>query len=72
MLWVMRTTAADEPPTFDVIDKTGRVVGQAKLPHRTRLVGFGDGTLYLVRIDEVDLEYLGSTSCEERVAHSQL
>jgi hypothetical protein len=58
MLWVMRTTPADEPPTFDMIDKTGRVVRQVKLPHSTRLAGFGNGTLYLVRIDEVDLEYL--------------
>jgi hypothetical protein len=58
MLWVLRTTPLGEPQTFDVFDRTGRVVEQIKLPDDRRLVGFGDGTLYAVRIDEVDLEYL--------------
>lgn len=58
MLWVLRTTPADEPPTFDIIDETGWVVQQVKLPHNSRLVGFGTNSVYLVRIDEVDLEYL--------------
>jgi hypothetical protein len=58
MLWVQRTTPVGEPPTFDVIDETGQVVEQVKLPHRRRLVGFGAGTIYAVRIDDVDLEYL--------------
>ena len=58
MLWVQRTTPVDQPPTFDIIDRAGRVVEQVKLPQRRRLVGFGTGTVYLVRIDDVDLEYL--------------
>lgn len=57
-LWVRRTTPAGEPSTFDVIDGTGQVIHQVKLPNQRRLVGFGTGSVYLVQIDEVDLEYL--------------
>jgi hypothetical protein len=32
--------------------------GRVALPPKTRLVGFGNGTLYLVRRDDDDLEYL--------------
>ena len=58
MLWVQRTTPVDDSPTFDIIDRTGNVVEQLQLPQHRRLVGFGRGTVYLVRIDDVDLEYL--------------
>jgi len=58
MLWIQRTTEAGAPPTFDIVDRAGRVVAQMTLPHGRRLVGFGRGTVYLVRKDEVDLEYL--------------
>lgn len=58
-LWVQRTTAdASAPPTYDLIGPVGTVTSQLVLPARTRLVGFGAGTIYLVRIDEDDLEYL--------------
>jgi len=57
-LWVQRTTAAGAPPTFDVFDAAGRLVERVVLPARTRLVGHGRGVVYLVRIDEDDLEYL--------------
>ncbi|MFQ5705624.1 MAG: hypothetical protein ACE5HT_16595 [Gemmatimonadales bacterium] len=58
MLWVERTTPVGEPHTFDIIDGTGRVIEQLKLPVKRRLVGFGRGTVYLVRVNEVDLEFL--------------
>ncbi len=57
-LWVQRAVAAAKPPLFDVIDRTGRVTKQVELPMRTRLVGFGARSIYLVRIDENDLETL--------------
>jgi hypothetical protein len=58
-LWVLRTRAAkDRIPTYDVFDAAGRVVGRVALPVDTRLVGFGNGTVYLVRSDEDDLQYL--------------
>lgn len=57
-LWIRRTTPADEPPTYDVIDGNGRVVERVLLPKRTRLAGFGTGVVYAVRSDEDDLQYL--------------
>lgn len=57
-LWIQRTTAAGEPPTFDVIDEVPQVVGRVELPMDARLVGFGDETAYVVRRDNMDLEYL--------------
>jgi hypothetical protein len=58
-LWVLRTRAArDKVPTYDVFDANGRVVSRVALPPNTRLVGFGNGTVYLARSDEDDLQYL--------------
>lgn len=58
-LWVLRTRPAkDKIPTFDVFDASGRVAGRVAIPAQTRLVGFGNGTVYLARSDEDDLQYL--------------
>jgi hypothetical protein len=57
-LWVQRTTADLYQPEFDVFDTAGRLVERVVLPPRTRLVGHGRDVIYLVRIDEDDLEYL--------------
>jgi len=57
-LWVQRTGPAAQPPTFDVIDRTGKLVQKVVLPKRSRLVGFGNGAVYTVRLDEDDLQYL--------------
>ncbi|HUQ81678.1 MAG TPA: hypothetical protein VM076_11090 [Gemmatimonadaceae bacterium] len=58
-VWVLRTRAAkDKIPTFDVFDQTGRVVSRVALPAETRLIGFGNGTVYVARSDEDDLQYL--------------
>ena len=57
-LWVRRTGPAGQPPTFDVIDRGGNVVQKVVLPKRTRIVGFGNGAVYTVRLDEDDLQYL--------------
>lgn len=58
MLWVQRTTPAGQPPTFDVIDGNGHVVRRVVLEKKSRLVGFGNGTVYVTRVDEDDLQYL--------------
>ena len=57
-LWVLRALAAGTPPTYDVFDPAGRLLGRVVLPKNARLVGFGTGTAYVVRRDEDDLQYL--------------
>lgn len=57
-LWVQRAVAAHDLPLVDVIDRSGRLVQRIRLPRTRRLVGFGAGTVYLVRQDHVDLQYL--------------
>ena len=58
-LWVGRyQPARDKAPRYDVFDATGKLTGQVVFPADTRVVGFGKGTVYTVRIDEDDLQYL--------------
>ncbi|MFN2317439.1 MAG: hypothetical protein ABR551_09480 [Gemmatimonadales bacterium] len=57
-LWVQRTTEDLNRPEFDIFDVTGRLVERVVFPARTRLVGHGRDVVYLVRVDEDDLEYL--------------
>jgi hypothetical protein len=58
LLWVQRSTVARQPATFDIIDPSGHLVYQLRLPAARRLVGFGTDAVYLVRIDENDQEFL--------------
>ena len=58
-LWVERASSSPEdPPCFDILDDSGRRTHEVRLPVGTRVVGFGKESVYLVRWDEVDLEYL--------------
>lgn len=58
-VWVLRTRPAEDPiPSFDVFDRSGALVKKVSLAPKTRVLGFGKGTVYLVRTDEDDLEYL--------------
>lgn len=57
-LWIARTGPAGQPPTYDVIDRGGNLVQKVVLPKKARLVGFGNGTVYITRTDEDDLQYL--------------
>lgn len=58
-LWVGRyQSARDKAPRYDVFDATGRHTGQVVFPADTRLIGFGQNTVYTVRIDADDLQYL--------------
>ena len=57
-LWVLRSHKSSEKPVYDVFVAPGTLTGRIALPTGTRLVGFGSGTVYLVRRDADDLEYL--------------
>lgn len=58
-LWLERSLASpDDAPTYDLIDRVGRVSARVRLPPGRRLLGFGRGSVYVVRRDEFDLEYL--------------
>jgi hypothetical protein len=58
-VWVRRAAPVKERrATHDVFDSHGRLVRQVILPENRRLVGFGKGVLYAVRVDEDDLEWL--------------
>lgn len=58
MLWIERTTEAGAPQTFDLVNRAGRVASRVVLPPRSRLVGFGERTVYVVRVDGDDFEHL--------------
>ncbi len=58
-VWVLRTNKpGDTVPLYDVFDATGRVIGRVALPAKARLIGFGNGSVYLIRLDSDDLQYL--------------
>lgn len=57
-LWVERYVPAGADPVIDVFDGEGQKVGAITLPAARRVVGFGDGTVYLARTDEFDLQWL--------------
>ncbi len=57
-LWVQRHVAFSEPATYDVFDDSGDRVRQVVLPEGRQLVGFGDGMVFLVNVDEDDLQWL--------------
>ena len=40
-LWVERSVAADEAPTFDVFDRRAQLIKQVVFPKGRRVVGFG-------------------------------
>lgn len=58
-VWVERLHRANDPtPRYEVFDAAGRLIGQVTLRPGSRVVGFGKGTVYVVRMDEDDLQYL--------------
>lgn len=56
--WVRRHREAGAAPRYDVFDGQGQLVMSVELPMGRRVVSFGDGTLYAVRMDDVGLQYL--------------
>jgi len=58
-VWVARNLpASDDKPLYDVFDGTGKLVRKVRLARRSSVVGFGNGTVYVVRRDDDDLQYL--------------
>jgi len=58
-VWVRRMRPArDKVPVYDVFDGSGRLVRTITLAPNSRIVGFGRTSVYVVRRDEDDLEYL--------------
>ncbi len=55
--WVQRLTEAGAPPAFDVIE-SGRLVRRVVLAPRAKVVGFGRDVVYVVQLDEDDLQTL--------------
>ncbi|HEX7120962.1 MAG TPA: hypothetical protein VF178_01240 [Gemmatimonadaceae bacterium] len=60
-VWIERLRAStDSIPRYDVLDASSlTVVGVVTMPPRSALVGFGRGTVYTVRRDADDVEWLG-------------
>lgn len=59
MIWVNRTREAnDDVPKYDVIGGDGKVALKVSLEPKSRVIGFGNGTVYVVRTDADDLQYL--------------
>lgn len=56
--WLERHVPAGEAPRFDVLDTSGRRIASIRLPEGRRLIGFGDGSVYLSRSDELDFVWL--------------
>ncbi len=56
--WVERSVAAGEPRRFDVFGEDANLRAQIVLPAGRQVVGFGEGTVYLVLTDEFGLQYL--------------
>ena len=57
-LWIQRTVPGGDPPSVDVLDRTGKLKAQVRLPHSTRIAGFALGKVYLIRTDADGLETL--------------
>ena len=58
-IWVARSKGAGERvATVDVLDARGALKRTVRLPPNTRVVALERGGIYLVRIDNDDLEYL--------------
>lgn len=57
-MWVERSIAHGSARQFDVFGPDARLARRVILPPRRRLVGLGRSAIYLVRVDDLDLEWL--------------
>lgn len=58
-MWVQRSArASDTDRVYDVVHRDGRVLQRVTIPDRGRVVGFGTGVVYIVRLDDVDMEWV--------------
>jgi hypothetical protein len=58
VLWLRRELDADASPTYDLIDKGGKVFHRVILGSAGRVIGFGLGFIYTVRVDVDDRQYI--------------
>jgi len=58
ILWVRRQLDPTAPPGYDLIDKTGKVFHRVVLESPGRLIGFGAGVVYIVRLGMDGLQYI--------------
>ena len=56
--WVRRHVDAGEPVTYDVFDRRGERTSTIVLEGARRIVGFGEGSMYVVAYDDLDLSWL--------------
>lgn len=58
-VWIPRyAPAGDRSTHYDVIDRRGVLAARVDVPDRGRIVGFGARSIYVVRKDADDLQYL--------------
>jgi hypothetical protein len=57
-LWVERSVRLEQPSTWDVFDRDGRLVARVIMPRGRRLAGLGDRALYAVATDEDGIQRL--------------
>jgi hypothetical protein len=57
-LWVERYGAVGDPVVYDLFDERGELVARVRLPEGRRVVGFGGDAVYVVRVDELGLNWL--------------
>jgi hypothetical protein len=57
-LWVLRSHRSSDVPVYDVFTSPGVLTARVAMPPKTRLIGFGNGTVYVARRDDDDLEHL--------------
>jgi hypothetical protein len=58
-MWIQRhLPATDSRARYDIADRRGVIVDHAELPKGGRIVGFGARSIYVVRLDSDDLQYL--------------
>jgi hypothetical protein len=58
LLWILRTGPADASPTYDVVNRDGRLIRRVMAPPRGRVIGFGTKSVYVSVRDDDDLQYL--------------
>ena len=58
-VWIPRYAPAEDTRShYDVVDRRGAVVARVDVPNGGKIVGFGAKSIYVVRIDDDDLQYL--------------
>jgi len=58
-VWIPRYASAEDTRShYDVIDRRGVIVARVDVPNRGKVVGFGAKSIYVVRVDDDDLQYL--------------